>query len=72
MKLWFKTVFLHRIIRNALIVSAIVGSFLNIINQGPMMLAGEEISGLKLFINYLVPYCVSSYSAAKNELNRND
>jgi len=65
---FIKTVFLRHIIRNAIIVSAVVGTFLNVLNQGSTILAGEEISWLKFFINYLVPYCVSSYSAAKNEM----
>jgi|GEM_PF-5791254 len=60
MTLWIKTMLLHRIIRNALIVSAIVGTFLNIINQGPMIIAGEEISGVNLLLTiwYLTVYPV--------------
>ena len=71
MKLFIRTMLLQHIIRNAITVSAVVGTFLNIINQGPTVIAGEEISWAKFLINYLVPYCVSSYSAAKNELNNN-
>lgn len=44
-----------------------VGTQLNLINQGPAWLDGEAVSWLHLLLNYLVPYSVASYSAARNE-----
>jgi len=41
---------------------------LNLVNQGEAMLQGATIEWGHLLLNYLVPYCVASYSAAKNEL----
>lgn len=58
------------IVRNACTVSLVVGTILNVINQSEPMLNGMAISWSHLFLNYLVPYCVASYSAAKNELTR--
>ncbi len=60
------------IIRSALAVSAVVGTVLNLINQGEALIAGTAISWFHLSLNYAVPYCVASYSAAKNELSRRE
>ena len=59
------------IIRNATKVALIVGTILNLINQGNALFGSETISWPHVFLNYLVPYCVASYSAAKNELAHN-
>ena len=60
----------RRIAFNALRVAAVVGSVLNLINQGPVIWDGGRVSWMHLVLNYLVPYCVASYSAAKNEMGR--
>jgi hypothetical protein len=57
---------------NALRVALVVGSALNLINQGGAWLAGSGISWIHLLLNYLVPYSVASYSAAKMELTHDD
>jgi len=59
-----------RIVQNALRVGVVVGTVLNLINQEGAILAGNDISWFHLLLNYLVPYCVASYSAAKNEIIR--
>ncbi|WP_169257857.1 nitrate/nitrite transporter NrtS [Aromatoleum toluvorans] len=51
-------------------VALTVGTILNLINQGGPLIAGEGISWTHVALNYLVPYCVSSYSAARNEMRR--
>lgn len=55
------------IVRNAIRVSLVVGTVLNIINQGDAFWSGHPVSWPHVILNYLVPYCVASYSAAKNE-----
>lgn len=65
-----KTVLSRRIAINALRIALVVGTVLNLINQGEAIFAGGMISWPHVLLNYLVPYCVASYSAAKNELNR--
>ena len=59
-----------RIANSALRVAFVVGTILNLINQGEAILAGNRILWFNLLLNYLVPYCVASYSAAKNEMTR--
>lgn len=58
------------IVVGAIKVSLVVGSILNLINQGGRLLDGLPLSPWQMLLNYLVPYCVSSYSAARNEIRR--
>lgn len=57
------------IAKNALKISLVVGSVLNLINQSESIFHGGDISWGHLLLNYFVPYCVASYSAARNEIN---
>lgn len=52
-------------------VALVVGTILNAINQGGRVLDGLPLSWFHVALNYLVPYCVSSYSAARSDI-RND
>lgn len=61
-----------KIRRGATQVALVVGSVLNFINQGPAIWGLTDISWTHMALNFLVPFCVSSYSAAKNQVNRND
>lgn len=54
----------------AIKVAVVVGTILNFINQGGRVLESVPPSWFHVALNYLVPYCVSSYSAAKYELRR--
>ncbi|MEO6747935.1 MAG: nitrate/nitrite transporter NrtS [Caldimonas sp.] len=58
------------IVLTALKVSFVVGTLLNAINQGEALWAGHTIIWWRVALNYVVPYCVSSYSAARNEARR--
>jgi hypothetical protein len=51
-------------------VSLLVGTILNVINHGEAIIAGEPLVWGKVALNYLVPFCVASYSAARHELRR--
>lgn len=55
------------VLGGALKVALVVGSVLNLINQGGPLLRGAGVDWLHLGLNYVVPFCVSSYSAARNE-----
>lgn len=71
------TRFLHialsrHIVRNAFKIALVVGTLLNLVNQGESLLHDVTISWLHLWLNYLVPYCVASYSAARNEIELRD
>ncbi|WP_019530037.1 nitrate/nitrite transporter NrtS [Dasania marina] len=71
MKGFASTLVQRRIVINALRVSLVVGTLLNAINQGGQFLSGLEIAWGQVLLNFMVPYCVASYSAAKNETERN-
>lgn len=57
-----------RIVRNALRVALVVGTLLNVINQGGAIWSGLAIDWFHVLLNFLVPYCVASYSAARNQI----
>jgi hypothetical protein len=44
-------------------LALVVGTILNLINQGDALLAGGPVDLAKLLLNYVVPYCVSTYGA---------
>lgn len=53
------------VVRNAMKVSLVVGTCLNLINQGANIYHGGTPEWGKLALNYAVPFLVSSYSAAR-------
>jgi hypothetical protein len=55
--------------RRSLIVALIVGTILNLINQGDAMIAELPLDITKLLLTYLVPYCVSTYGAVSYRLH---
>lgn len=58
------------IVLAAIRLALVVGTVLNLINQGGRLADGLSLSWFHVGLNYLVPYCVASYSAARNELQR--
>lgn len=54
-----------RIAGNSIRVSLVVGTVLNLINQGEYLVAGEGVMVGHMLLNYLVPYGVASYSGAR-------
>lgn len=44
-------------------VALVVGTLLNLINQGDALLGAGAIAWPKLLLTYLVPYCVATYGA---------
>ena len=53
------------VLRNAIKVSLVVGTCLNLINHGGTIYHGGAPEWGKLALNYAVPFMVSSYSAAR-------
>ena len=45
----------------AIVVMIIVGSVLNLINQGEALFQGAQPNFAKLLLTYVVPFCVSTY-----------
>ena len=54
--------------RRSLWVAVVVGTLLNLINQGDRLLAGQSLDLLKLALTYVVPYFVSTYGAVSFRL----
>jgi hypothetical protein len=55
--------------KRSCIVALIVGTILNLINQGDAVFTGTPIDLVKLLLTYLVPYCVSTYGAVSYQLH---
>lgn len=56
----------------ALKVALVVGTLLNLVNQGSNLFEGLPVNFLQMASNFFVPFCVSSYSAAHNEMRRGE
>jgi hypothetical protein len=52
-----------RVVRASVVIAVIVGTILNLINQGDALIGGQPLVLWKLVLTYMVPYCVSSYGA---------
>jgi hypothetical protein len=50
-------------LRRSLVVTIVVGTALNLINQGPEMLSGNWPIVWKLMLTYVVPFLVASYGS---------
>ncbi len=54
--------------RRSFVVALVVGTILNLVNQGDALLAGRELNVVKLLLTYAVPYCVATYGAVSLRL----
>lgn len=68
MRTFWTTALQKHIIITAFRIALVVGTILNIINQGDSILTGQDVAWGHLAMNYIVPFCVATYSAVKNEL----
>jgi hypothetical protein len=55
--------------RRSLYVALVVGTVLNLINQGDAILGAGSINWIKLSLTYLVPYAVCTYGAVCAKAN---
>jgi hypothetical protein len=55
--------------RRSFVVAAIVGTILNLINQGDIILAGARPNAVKLVLTFIVPYAVATYGAVSFRLS---
>lgn len=56
--------------RRSLLAALIVGSILNLINQGDALFGDAKLNVLKALLTFVVPYCVSTYGAVSVQLRR--
>ena len=52
-----------KVVRTSLGVMAVVGTILNLINQGDALFGDAPIVAWKIALTYVVPYCVATYGA---------
>jgi hypothetical protein len=55
--------------RRSLLVALVVGTVLNLINQGDAFFGASSINWLKIALTYAVPYFVSTYGAVSSRLS---
>lgn len=56
--------------RRSALVSLIIGTVLNLINQGDALLTGSDLSITKLLLTFAIPYCVATYGAVAYRLQQ--
>jgi hypothetical protein len=54
--------------RRALLAALVVGTALNLINQGDALFGPASLDWLKLGLTYVVPYSVTTYGAVSERL----
>jgi hypothetical protein len=54
--------------KRSFLVALVVGTILNLINQGDALFAGRPLDLLKLALTYAVPYAVATYGAVSFRL----
>jgi hypothetical protein len=51
-------------------VALVVGTILNLINQGDAIFGATSINWIKIVLTYFVPYAVSTYGAVSYRMSR--
>jgi hypothetical protein len=54
--------------RRSLFAALIVGTVLNLINQGDVFFGDGKLNVAKIVLTYAVPYCVATYGAVSYRL----
>lgn len=57
--------------RRSIVVAVIVGSVLNVINQGDVIFGVGEVNPWKIGLTFVVPYLVATYGAVAAMSNHN-
>lgn len=55
--------------RRSFVVALIVGTILNLINQGDALFGNGQLNFPKILLTFAVPYCVATYGAVSYRLN---
>lgn len=69
-KMFWKMWFSRETRYTAIKVALVVGTILNLINQGSALWGDQTISWLHVLLNYIVPYSVASYSTVRTQSMR--
>ena len=54
--------------RRSFLVALIVGTILNLINQGDALFGDGRVNWAKIILTFAVPYCVATYGAVSYRL----
>jgi len=54
--------------RRSFVVAVVVGTVLNLINQGDVLLSGAHLNLTKIVLTFARPYCVATYGAVSYRL----
>jgi hypothetical protein len=54
--------------KRSLVVALVVGTILNLINQGDALVTGARLNLTKLILTFVVPYAVATYGAVSYRL----
>ncbi|MGD9711398.1 MAG: nitrate/nitrite transporter NrtS [Thermomicrobiales bacterium] len=54
--------------RRSFLVALIVGTILNLINQGDALFGDGRVNWAKIVLTFAVPYCVATYGAVSYRL----
>ncbi|MGC2330697.1 MAG: nitrate/nitrite transporter NrtS [Candidatus Acidiferrales bacterium] len=55
--------------RRSFLVALVVGTILNLINQGEALFEGGPLNLAKIILTFAVPYCVATYGAVSYRLS---
>ena len=55
--------------RRSFIVALVVGTILNLINQGDALFGIAQINLTKILLTFMVPYCVATYGAVSYRMS---
>lgn len=55
--------------RRSFVVALIVGTILNLINQGDALFNSGQVNFAKILLTFAVPYCVATYGAVSYRLS---
>ena len=56
--------------RRSFFAALVVGTVLNLINQGDALFGGVSVNWFKIILTYCVPYAVSTYGAVSVQIRR--
>ncbi len=65
---WLQCAVSDGIPRRSFYVALIVGTILNVINQGDALLGYTDVNWAKMLLTYCVPYLVATYGAVSYKL----
>ena len=70
LRLALRCAFSDGVPRRSFPVALVVGTVLNVINQGDALVAAAPINWIKIILTYFVPYAVCTYGAVSFQIRK--